>query len=608
MLARISPSLVLKRGLKTEAISRFNLDINAHHNADQQRADSTDAVKRSAAAIRGQSLTGDVQLPRELQDAVTKAIEGSFLPSHPVAPAYQLNIKTCSSDADDKPGLRLVALDLYARLRSTAQILPPPASHRDRAALTTTYDAPTSLAYAAGLMPSVYGATLSALTTTRDRLKIYSEWEPDRMIDYGSGTGSAAWAFDAVWGPIKSDGSPREYVGLEGSRSMVELSSTLFGAMPQIMGEGTAKEGADGEASAGAGVKLDARAHQLPIPSSNSAIAKLQITPVSSLPGTGKKTIAICAFTLGDQGTKEKRKELVRAMWESGAEVIAIIERGTPGGSRMVIEAREQLLMYGKRNLSQEELPEGVVEAPRGSFVVAPCPHDGACPLHHSTRSYCHFSQRVRSPPFLRHTKHSTRGEDDAKFSYVVIQRGIRPAPSAIPDFITDELVDETLAVAEMNEEQQDSDKTWLHPNATPGDELQWPRLVAPPLKRSGHVILEVCAASGDLERHTIPRSQGKQAFYDARKSSWGDSFPHAPKNGPTPAPGGKEDDAAPVDKFGKDRSKLKSKKAMRSDKGEEMIPGRGERRKGREGKDRGGEVMDFDLEVGDDGELKIVK
>lgn len=31
--------------------------------------------------------------------------------------------------------------------------------------------------------------------------------------------------------------------------------------------------------------------------------------------------------------------------------------------------------------------------------------------------------------------------------------------------------------------------------------------------------------------RLTIPKSQGKQAFYDARKSSWGDIFPHPPKN-----------------------------------------------------------------------------
>lgn len=29
------------------------------------------------------------------------------------------------------------------------------------------------------------------------------------------------------------------------------------------------------------------------------------------------------------------------------------------------------------------------------------------------------------------------------------------------------------------------------------GRELGWPRLVNPPLKRSGHIILEVCAESG---------------------------------------------------------------------------------------------------------------
>jgi len=31
--------------------------------------------------------------------------------------------------------------------------------------------------------------------------------------------------------------------------------------------------------------------------------------------------------------------------------------------------------------------------------------------------------------------------------------------------------------------------------------------------------------------RQTIPKSQGKQAYYDARKSTWGDIFPHKSKN-----------------------------------------------------------------------------
>lgn len=31
--------------------------------------------------------------------------------------------------------------------------------------------------------------------------------------------------------------------------------------------------------------------------------------------------------------------------------------------------------------------------------------------------------------------------------------------------------------------------------------------------------------------RSTIPKSQGKQVYYDARKSTWGDMFPHPSKN-----------------------------------------------------------------------------
>lgn len=80
---------------------------------------------------------------------------------------------------------------------------------------------------------------------------------------------------------------------------------------------------------------------------------------------------------------------------------------------------------------------------------------------------------------------------------------------------------------------------------------FHWPRLVFPPLKKSGHIIIDACTAecmspfiiscpangltydAGKIMRLTIPKSQGKQPFYDARKSSWGDIFPHPPKNRP---------------------------------------------------------------------------
>jgi ribosomal protein RSM22 (predicted rRNA methylase) len=60
-----------------------------------------------------------------------------------------------------------------------------------------------------------------------------------------------------------------------------------------------------------------------------------------------------------------------------------------------------------------------------------------------------------------------------------------------------------------------------------------WPRLIFPPLKKGGHIILDSCTPEGHIMRLTIPRSQGKQEYYDARKSDWGDIFPHPPKNRP---------------------------------------------------------------------------
>jgi ribosomal protein RSM22 (predicted rRNA methylase) len=49
------------------------------------------------------------------------------------------------------------------------------------------------------------------------------------------------------------------------------------------------------------------------------------------------------------------------------------------------------------------------------------------------------------------------------------------------------------------------------------------PRAIFPPMKRAGHVIIDVCAAQGKIERWTVPQSYGKTAFRDARKSKWGD-------------------------------------------------------------------------------------
>lgn len=94
-------------------------------------------------------------------------------------------------------------------------------------------------------------------------------------------------------------------------------------------------------------------------------------------------------------------------------------------------------------------------------------------------------------------TKHSKHNAEDSKYSYVVIRRGKRPA--------TDDIME--------------------------NQSYEWPRIIQPPLKKNGHVVMDVCSKEGEIQRMTIPKSQGKIPYRDARKAAWGDLFPHNSKN-----------------------------------------------------------------------------
>jgi ribosomal protein RSM22 (predicted rRNA methylase) len=206
------------------------------------------------------------------------------------------------------------------------------------------------------------------------------------------------------------------------------------------------------------------------------------------------------------------------------------------------------------------------------------CPHDASCPLFHSGSSQltCGFSQRLQVPDFVRRTKHTGMSHEDVTYSYVAIRRGPRPLPTSTQvgriGGVGQDAINKQLAFHQMKELEPYSDqiKNDAEPVHTPDmmevgtlespEELQtvlrqeaysWPRLIFPPLKRSGHIIIDGCtpegtkhvvfqcvpfmidANAGKIMRMTIPKSQGKQAYYDARKSAWGDIFPHEPKNSP---------------------------------------------------------------------------
>lgn len=116
--------------------------------------------------------------------------------------------------------------------------------------------------------------------------------------------------------------------------------------------------------------------------------------------------------------------------------------------------------------------------------------------------SWCHFSQRVQLNSFQNELFNLPKGFEDQKFTYLVVRRGDRPK-SQPGNHVNHEV-----------------------------DSFSWPRIARPPLKRNGHVIHDVCNSDGKLERFVAAKSHGKEEYHDARKSMWGDLWPHAIKSG----------------------------------------------------------------------------
>ncbi|KAF9567870.1 hypothetical protein CPC08DRAFT_655961 [Agrocybe pediades] len=398
-------------------------------------------------------------------------------------------------------------------------------------------------AFATVALPAHYSVITSVLHHVKRRMD--SSWEIDKVIDWGAGSGSGLWASlysfqrdDAEYGEdgrgrVALGTTMKRYTGIDKRDGLVTIGKRLIENTPR---------------------------------GSFKAIWKRTFKEEDKVfPGERERTIALSAFMLTTLPTAFAQKTIVKEMWDSGAHTIVLIDHNTKEGFEAVAHAREYMLELGRAELEDPELAQSEL---LGSHVLAPCPHDHACPLLTSKRSslVCGFSQRLQRPSFLQKTKHSKFGHENTGYSYVVIRRGTRPAPvdsavGRIGGIGKRALEDHRLANLPIKELQIHTDEAGTKLETSVVDEsslsnvseaedlldpegpemqsqlrreaYQWPRLVFRPLKKSGHIILDSCTAEGKIMRLTIPKSQGKQPYYDARKSSWGDIFPHAPKNRP---------------------------------------------------------------------------
>ncbi|BFZ54737.1 37S ribosomal protein S22 [Savitreella phatthalungensis] len=360
------------------------------------------------------------------------------------------------------PGIRAHALRFYEALRLKSE-----KRTEERDDLPTQLIMPASsnftdmetVAYMAALMPQQYAAAHIVMLELRKRLG--KEWLPEDILDVSVGPGVGAAAFQEVF----IQGNPHP---------------------PSTMPRCTILE---------PNAFLRLRAGRLWRAEEHVKVAR----SLGNIKRGTLHDLIIASHAFADiKGHPIKRDDLVRelrARLRPGG-VLVLIERGTPLGFESIARARD-LLVRGNDEKGH---------------IVAPCPHDGKCPMFRQghqpdRRQWCHFSQRLQRPPFLQKTKHAKENTEDCPYSYIVYRHG-QPRPQ------------QTLPVT-----------TAVSNKAIVENAYSWPRIVLPPLKRVKHVVVDVCAPSGEIERATVPKSQGSDVYRFARKSSWGDLLPFRGKS-----------------------------------------------------------------------------
>lgn len=244
------------------------------------------------------------------------------------------------------------------------------------------------------------------------------DFAPASLLDAGAGPGTALWAAAETWPELAAA------TLLEGSAAFRDWGARLaWDALPPA----------------------EWRAADLARP----------------LPDLPAHDLVILSYVL-DELAPDRRGALVDGLWAATAHLLLIVEPGTPAGWRRILDARSRLIAAG-------------------GHVVAPCPHDRACPL--AEPDWCHFARRVARSRLHRQAKGGEVPWEDEKFAYVAVSRR-RGLPIA-------------------------------------------GRVITPPRGAGTRIDLRLCAPEGVAER-TVTKRDGA-LMKTARRLRWGDALESEP-------------------------------------------------------------------------------
>jgi len=241
---------------------------------------------------------------------------------------------------------------------------------------------------------------------------------PESILDVGAGPGTASWAAAGAWPSLR-----RVHL-IDRNEPLLALARTL-------------------RAAAGAPpVEMTATAGDL----------------ASALASAHHADVVIASYALTEIAPAAT---VLARLWELTGRLLVLVEPGTVSGFRRILDYRQSLLA-------------------QGATIIAPCSHDGACPLVEGPR-WCHFG--VRLPRSRDHLiiKDASVPYEDEKFSYLVAGKGF-------------------------------------------GAIVRGRRVLATPKVSKAGVNLILCAP-GAVEQRTVARRQ-KEAYKAAKGCAWGDAVP----------------------------------------------------------------------------------
>ncbi|KAB8195554.1 rRNA methyltransferase [Nonomuraea phyllanthi] len=257
----------------------------------------------------------------------------------------------------------------------------------------------------------------AAATAMRQAAAMTPGFRPGSHLDVGGGTGAAIWAAGQTWSSID------RVTVIEHDPQIIDLGRRLARASGSLRG---------------------------------ATWRQASVRPGLDRPAADLVTMS---YALGELPRAERR-DVVGWLARDAAMVI-VVEPGTPAGYATVAEARQALTALGLT-------------------VVAPCPHDGPCPIQ-PERDWCHFSVRLPRGSLHRRIKAGTLSFEDEKFSYVAA----------------------TAA----------------------GGQRAAARILRHPVKRKGMVSLRLCAGEEGVQDVIVSKRQG-DLYRAARDAAWGDGWP----------------------------------------------------------------------------------